>query len=167
MKKSVVSFAFLAFLCGCSSVSYYTWTGDPTVHHVNTGGLEVPNMPIPVYFGSVPKPANKIGVVVVTRTSRLVNAELVAASEAKRHGADALLEVSDNAEYAGTIGVGNAYMTQFATGARLTTGSAYSVPVYHRSLVALALQWSTNVPPPSARLSDDDSMKKILSTLPR
>jgi hypothetical protein len=158
--KILFFLSVLFFLCGCSEIRYYPWTGDPTVHQVRGPGFAVPGMPIPVYVGSVPRAAVKIGVITVTRSSRLVNPDLAAAEEAKRHGADAVLEISDTSEELGTVSVGNAYTTQFQNGSRLTTGSAYAVPVRRRTLVALALKWIYEFPLPC-----DDPLNTPMSVI--
>ena len=138
---SLLFTSLLALLTGCYSVKFLPYSGEQQSWPTATGSFTAPKMPLPVYYGYPPKPYTYIGQIEVVARHPSVDVILVAAQQAKEHGADALLVIEDTERPIGSTGVGNGYAVGTSPNTAFGFGSSYSAVQYGGQTKAIAIKW--------------------------
>jgi hypothetical protein len=143
MKKIFLSLTALAMLfsAGCSSTQYFPYQGSGQL--VGSGGAALRMNGVDLWInGSPPRKFYVVGYIEDVRPGgpgpmSMRNYRLT--EKAHAAGGDGVLVLSDRSQYVGTFSSGNAFTTANASvygnnifGSALTTGSAFSMPMFRR-----------------------------------
>jgi len=129
------------FSVGCSSTQYFPYSGSG--QFVGNGGAALRMNGVDLWInGSPPRKFYVVGYIEDVRPGgpgpmSMRNYRLT--EKAHAAGGDAVLVLSDQSQYVGTFSSGNAFTTVNASvygnnifGSALTTGSAFSMPMFRR-----------------------------------
>lgn len=117
----------LVLLTGCYTMKYLPYTGDQQTWPTATGSFMQTNAAVPVYYGLPPKPYRYLAQIHVNAESSSVDAVSVAAAEARKQGAHAVLILSEGQRYGGSVGASSGTAYQFPGQGNFASGFGSSV----------------------------------------
>ena len=127
----LVSFVTIAFLTGCTTAKFLSYTGEQTEWPTSPGAMTETVDGVTVYHGLPSKPYNVLGQLDLTQNHKLAPGAIQkAATVAKEHGADAIIVLRQGEQLLGVSSSGSGSAQRWGNGMTTFETRSNSQAVY-------------------------------------